>query len=129
MNLESPKVSVQKSSNFMFGFLAKVENFEIIMPEEIDKFEAKEDAFIFALKGMPAIKLKLHELVPFNKVVLSSTNDNIPFTLTGIINETGDNTSDVQLVFTGKFNPMMAMMVKRPLKKFINTLAENIEKL
>ena len=35
----------------------------------------------------------------------------------------------VQLVFDGKFNPMMAMMVKSPLKKFINTLSENIERL
>jgi len=129
MNLESPKVSVQKSSNEMFEFLAKVENFEKIMPEDIDKFEAKEDSFLFALKGMPPIKLKLNELVPSSKVVLGSTNDKIPFTLTGNITETGDNTSDVQLVFNGKFNMMMAMMVKAPLKKFINTLSENIEKL
>lgn len=129
MNLESPKVSVQKSSNEMFEFLANVENFEKIMPEDIDKFEAKEDSFLFALKGMPPIKLKLNELVPSSKVVLGSTNDKIPFTLTGNITETGDNTSDVQLVFDGKFNMMMAMMVKAPLKKFINTLSENIEKL
>ena len=129
MNLESPKVSVQKSGNEMFEFLAKVENFEIIMPEEIDKFESRENGFIFALKGMPTIKLKLVELIPSSKVVLSSTNDKIPFTLTANIIETGDNTSDVQLVFAGKFNAMMAMMIKSPLRKFINTLAENIEKL
>ena len=129
MNLESPKVSVQKPGNEMFEFLAKVENFEIIMPEEIDKFESRENGFIFALKGMPTIKLKLVELIPSSKVVLSSTNDKIPFTLTANIIETGDNTSDVQLVFAGKFNAMMAMMIKSPLKKFINTLAENIEKL
>ena len=129
MNLESPKVSVQKSGNEMFEFLAKVENFEIIMPEEIDKFESRENGFIFALKGMPSIKLQLEELIPSSKVVLSSTNDKIPFTLTANIIETGDNTSDVQLVFAGKFNAMMAMMIKSPLRKFINTLAENIEKL
>ena len=129
MNLESPKVSVKKSSNEMFEFLAKVENFEKIMPEDIDKFEAREDSFLFALKGMPEIRLKLNELVPSSKVVLGSTSDKIPFTLTGNITDTGDNTSDVQLVFDGKFNMMMAMMVKAPLKKFINTLSTNIEKL
>ena len=129
MNLESPKVSVQKSSNEMFEFLAKVENFEKIMPEDIDKFEAREDSFLFALKGMPEIRLKLNELIPSSKVVLGSTSDKIPFTLTGNITETGENTSDVQLVFDGKFNMMMAMMVKAPLKKFINTLSSNIEKL
>jgi len=129
MNLESPTVSVQKSGNDMFEFLAKVENFEKIMPENIDKFEARDDSFLFALKGMPEIRLKLQELVPTSKVVLGSTSDKIPFTLTGLITETGDTTCDVQLVFDGKFNMMMAMMVKPPLRKFIDTLSENIENL
>ena len=129
MNIESPTVTVQKSGNEMFEFLADVKNFEKIMPEDIDKFEAREDSFIFALKGMPPIKLKLQELVPSNKVVLGSASDKLPFTLTGNITEMGDNSSEVQLVFAGKFNAMMAMMVKRPLKKFIHTLSENIEKL
>lgn len=129
MNLESPKVLVQKPGIYMFEFLAKVENFEIIMPDDIDKFEAREDSFLFALKGMPEIKLKLNELVPSNKVVLGSASDKIPFTLTGNITEICDASSNVQLVFAGKFNMMMAMMIKSPLQKFINTLSENIEKL
>ena len=129
MNIESPTVSVQKSGQYMFDFLAKVENFEKIMPDDIDKFEARENGFVFALKGMPAIKLKLKELDEPNKVVLESANDNVPFTLIGFISNTGDDTSEVQLVFDGKFNTMMTMMIKRPLTKFINTLSENIEKL
>lgn len=129
MNLESPTVTAQKSSKEMYEFLANVENFEKIMPENIDKFEARENGFIFALSGMPEIKLKVQELVPNEKIVLGSASDKIPFTLTGNIYEIDDNSSEVQLVFDGKFNAMMAMMVKRPLKKFINTLSENIEQL
>jgi len=129
MNLESPKVSAPKSGKEMFEFLAKVENFEQIMPENIDKFEAREDSFLFALKGMPEIKLKLQELVPSSKVVLASASDKISFTLTAHIIETGNDTSDVQFIFDGKFNMMMAMMVKAPLQKFISTLSENIESL
>ena len=61
MNLESPKVTVQKSSKEIFDYLSKVENFKDIMPENIEKFEADEDSFLFALKGMPEIKLKMQE--------------------------------------------------------------------
>ncbi|MDH5412981.1 MAG: SRPBCC family protein, partial [Flavobacteriaceae bacterium] len=57
MNLESPKVSVQKSASEIFDFLTKVENFEKIMPENTDKFEAQDESFLFALKGMPEIRL------------------------------------------------------------------------
>jgi len=127
MNLESPKVTVQKSSGELFEYLSKMENFEQIMPENIEKFEAKEDTFIFALKGMPEIKLKLQEQETPNKIVLGSVSDKFPFTLTANIDEKSETSSDVQLLFDGKFNPMVAMMVKKPLQKFIDTLIGNIE--
>ena len=129
MNLKSPKVSVQKSSNEIFEFLIKVENFEIIMPENTDKFEVRENGFLFALKGMPEIKVKMHEHVPSEKVVLASANDKFPFTLTGNMQEATDGSSEVHFVFDGKFNMMMTMMIKAPLQKFINSLAENMENL
>ncbi len=127
MQLESPKITVSKSNQEIFDFLSKVENFGKIMPENIDKFEANEDSFIFALKGMPEIKLKLKEVVPGEKIVLGSASEKLPFSLTANIAEKESNSSDVQLLFEGNFNPMMAMMVKGPLQKFINTLISNIE--
>ncbi len=128
MNLESPKVTVKKSSKDIFDYLSKIENFEQIMPENIDKFEADENSFKFALKGMPEIKLKLQEQEEPKKIVLGSVSDKFPFTLTANIDEKSDDSSEVQLVFDGSFNPMVAMMVKSPLQKFINTLIGNIEK-
>ena len=126
MNLESPKVTVEKSSKEIFDYLSKVENFEHIMPSNIDKFEAGEASFLFALKGMPEIELKLEELDAPKKIVLGSANEKFPFSLTADIEETSDSSSDVQLLFDGKFNPMVAMMVKKPLQKFIDTLIGNI---
>ncbi|QCX37997.1 SRPBCC family protein [Aureibaculum algae] len=129
MNLETNKVIVSKTQEEMFNFLTKVENYEQIMPENIDKFEVSEDSFLFSLKGMPEIRLKLQEQVASNKVVLGSTSDKFPFTLTGNIVKIDDNSSEVQLLFDGQFNPMVAMMIKSPIQKFITTLTENIEKL
>lgn len=129
MNLESPKVSVQKSASEVFEFLAKVENFEKIMPENTDKFEAQGESFLFALKGMPEIRLKLQEKIEHNKIVLGSTSEKFPFTLIGNISKNNENSSEVQLIFEGKFNAMMAMMIKGPIQKFIDTLTANIGKL
>ena len=129
MNLETNKVIVSKTQEEMFNFLTKVENYEQIMPENTDKFEVSEDSFLFSLKGMPEIRLKLQEQVASSKVVLGSTSDKFPFTLTGNIVKIDDNSSEVQLLFDGQFNPMVAMMIKSPIQKFITTLTENIEKL
>ncbi len=130
MNLESPKVNVEKSAQYLFDALTDVKNFEKLMPENIAKFEVlDENAFIFGLKGMPEIKLKMKDKVAPNKVVLGAASDKLPFTLTANINTLTANTSEVQLLFAGEFNPMMAMMVKGPIGKFIETLAGNMNKL
>lgn len=130
MNLESPKVSVEKSAQELFDLLSNVQNFEKLMPENIAKFEViGDDAFIFGLKGMPEIKLKMKEKVAPNKIVLGAASDKLPFTLVANINSITDNSSDVKLDFEGDFNPMMAMMIKGPIGKFIETLATNMTKL
>ena len=130
MNLESPKVTVQKSAHYLFDQLTDVKNFEKLMPDNIAKFEVTgEDAFIFGLKGMPEIKLKMKDKVAPNKIVLGAASDKLPFTLTSNIDTVSDSESAVQLFFEGEFNAMMAMMVKGPISKFIETLANNMNKL
>lgn len=130
MNLVSPKVTVNKSAQELFDLLSDVRNFEKLMPENIAKFEViGDDAFIFGLKGMPEIKLKMKEKIAPSKVVLGAASDKLPFTLVANITVVSDNSSDVQLDFEGEFNAMMAMMVKGPISKFIETLAGNMSKL
>jgi len=130
MNLESPKVSVAQSAQQLFDTLTDVKNFEKLMPDTIAKFEAVgDDAFIFGLKGMPEIKLKMKEKTAPNKIVLGAASDKLPFTLTAKIDSAAESKSDVQLFFEGEFNAMMAMMVKGPISKFIETLAQNMHKL
>ncbi|WP_144892635.1 SRPBCC family protein [Flavobacterium tiangeerense] len=130
MNLESPKVTVEKSDLEMFNLLSDVKNFEKLMPDNIAKFEViSEDAFIFGLKGMPEIKLKMKEKIAPNKVVLGAASDKLPFTLVANIESISEASSSVKLDFEGDFNPMMAMMIKGPIGKFIETLATNMNKL
>lgn len=130
MNLESPKVTVEKSVEYLFNALSDVKNFEKLMPDNIAKFEVLgEDIFNFGLKGMPEIKLRLKEGIPNSKVVLNAASDKLPFSLIASIDAISENSSEVKLDFEGDFNPMMAMMIKGPISKFIETLAENMHKL
>ena len=129
MNLESPKISIDKSAQDVFDFLANIENFEKLMPENISKFEVlDEDKFLFALKGMPEIILKKKHIEAPNKIVLGAAGGKLDFSLTGNITETETGKSNVQLTFSGDFNPMMAMMIKGPIGKFIETLVTSIPK-
>lgn len=128
MNLESPKVTIDKSAEETFNFLADIKNFERLMPENISKFEVlEEDKFLFALKGMPEIVLKKKEAISPNKIVLGAAGGKLDFSLVGHIKELEEHKSEVQLAFNGEFNAMMAMMIKGPISKFIETLATNMK--
>ncbi len=130
MNLESPKTNVEKSTEYIFNALSDIKNFEKLMPENMAKFEViDENCFEFGLKGMPEIKLVKKASTPNSEIVLGAASSKLPFTLTAKINAISENTTDIQLFFEGEFNAMMAMMVKGPITKFIETLASNMNKL
>jgi ribosome-associated toxin RatA of RatAB toxin-antitoxin module len=130
MNLESHKVTVEQSAEYLFNALNDVKNFEKLMPDNIAKFEVlDENAFSFGLKGMPEIKLKMKDKILYSKVILGAASDKLPFTLTADLNALSENKTEVQLLFEGEFNAMMAMMIKGPIGKFIETLASNMHKL
>ena len=129
MKISGSKVTTNKSAQEMFEFLTQLENFEQLMPESIQKFLVEGESFLFALKGMPEIRLVLTEKTEFSKVILGAASSKLSFSLIADIEAVSDSSSEVELNFEGKFNPMMAMMVKKPLTSFINTLTENIAKL
>ena len=129
MNLESPRVSIEKSSQIVFNFLTDVKNFKPLMPEDTIKFELIDDeTFLFALSGMPEIVLKKKSFENPNNIMLVAAGGKLDFSLSAIIESISENKSEVQLKFEGNFNAMMGMMIKRPISKFIETLALNIPK-
>lgn len=129
MNLESKKATVQKSQQQFFKFLTNLENFKNLMPENTDKFEVDGDSFIFSLSGMPEIRLVVKEKQQFDKIVLGAASSKLNFSLTIMIQAISTESCESQLFFEGDFNPMMAMMVKGPLQKFIDTLSEKAQEL
>lgn len=129
MNLESKKAFINKSQKDFFAFLTNLSNFKQLMPENIEKFEVEGDSFLFSLKGMPEIRLVLDAKQEFDKITLKAASSKLNFYLTTVIDSVSEKSCNAQLFFEGDFNPMMAMMVKKPLQKFIDTLAENAEKL
>ncbi|WP_439132433.1 SRPBCC family protein [Polaribacter sp.] len=127
MNIKGDRVVVDKSQKETFEFLSDLKNFEQLMPTSIQKFEVDGDSFIFGLKGMPEIRLVLKEKTEYSNVTLGAASSKLDFELVADIQEIDDDSAEVQLDFNGNFNAMMAMMVKKPLTSFIETLTDNLE--
>lgn len=129
MNIKGEKILVNKSAEDIYTLASKPSEFKKFMPETIDKFEADEDGFVFALKGMPEIALKMKERIPYSKIVLSSAKETLNFDLSLLIDQVTDSSSEVQFTFDGKFNMFISAMVEKPLKNLIKALTEGVTKI
>ena len=76
---------------------------------------------------MPEITLVKKSETPFESVVLGSSGK-LEFSLKASITSLDQTKSQIQLLFSGDFNPMMTMMIKGPISKFIENLVNNIQK-
>ena len=127
MHIDSPAVRLRKSRQEVYEYLTRLENFEQLMPDNIQTFEVLDpDTFRFALKGMPEIVLKRKQQNPYDQIVLGAASDKLPFTLKADLREVAPQETEVGLSFEGEFNAMMAMMIKGPITNFLGTLSQKL---
>ena len=130
MKLNSNSTHLNISDTTLFEKLCAIENFKLIMPENISKFEILDQStLIFSLKGMPPIKLIFGEKHSPSLITLNSSESKINFSLSAHIKKIDENSCEFYLEFNGDLNPMIQMMVKTPIQSFINDLSKNISKL
>lgn len=129
MQLETSTITVFKSNQETFDYLTNLNNFEKLMPDNNESFEADENSFVFKLTGMPEVKLVLTKKTSYEEINFGAASTKLDFSLVIKLKSLSENSTSVQFFFDGKFNPMMAMMVKKPLTNFINTLSHNLQSI
>jgi carbon monoxide dehydrogenase subunit G len=128
MKLESSIATVAKPIEDVFEQLTRASTYEQLMPEEASFKIKDEKHFSFKLGSMPVIPLKLERQTPNTQIVMAADGVNVPFELHANL-EAVDGETKIQLVFEGNINPMMQMMVKKPLTQFLEALIANTGKL
>lgn len=126
--IESEVVDIENSSENIYNYLSDFRNFEKLMPSQVTNWKATEDECSFTLNGMASIGMKIVEKAPFKKITINS-NGKVPFEfqLFVLITEKGTASCVGQLVFESDLNPMLKMMVVKPLGNFFNLLAQRMK--
>lgn len=128
MKIESSTTLVNIPIIEVFEKLSNAKTYERLMPEEASFRLSDETHFSFKLGSMPVIPLKMERKTPHSQIVLAADGGNVPFELLVHLTEKASQTQ-IQLVFEGNINPMMQMMVKKPLTQFLEALIGNAQKL
>jgi hypothetical protein len=99
------------------------------MPEGATFSVGENNSFRFKLGGMPELSLRIKECIAPGTIILASSGGKVEFELIGLLEAINENQTKAQLQFKGDLNPMMAMMVKKPLTNFLEVLVGNMHKL
>lgn len=126
--IESDTVQIENSAENVFTYLSNFNNFQKLMPEQVTNWQSTPDECTFTINGMATIGMKIIDKLPHNKINIRS-NGKVPFdfNLQVLLNEQGSNRSSGQLVFESELNPMLKMMVVKPLTNFFNILAQKMK--
>jgi len=129
--IETSKVNSPNSIDSLFGFLNSLDNFKLILPEDkIENWKADSQSCSFNVIGLSKIALRKKSEEAPHKITISS-NGKVPFDFEFdiLLSETSADETQVQLIFSGKINPFMKMMVEKPLRSFFEELIQKSSKI
>jgi hypothetical protein len=128
--IESDVVEIENSAANVFTYLSNFNNFQQLMPEQVTNWQSTADECTFTINGLATIGMKITEKTPHNKIRIQS-NGKVPFdfNLFVLLTEKGSNTCSGQLAFESELNPMLKMMVVKPLTNFFNILAKKMKEI
>jgi hypothetical protein len=130
MKIESDKVEINNSAERIFNYLSDFNNFGKLMPSQVTNWQSTTDDCSFTINGMATIGMKIYEKTPFSKISITS-NGKVPFEFKLFIHlaETSATTCTGQLTFESGMNPMIRMMVEKPLGNFFNMLVQKMKEI
>lgn len=126
--IESDKVEIANSAEKIFTYLGDFNNFEKLMPSQVTNWTSTTEDCSFTINGMATIGMKIVDKTPFSKISIVS-NGKVPFEfkLFVLLTEKDENNCVGQLTFESEMNPMIKMMVEKPLGNFFNMLAQKMK--
>ena len=127
--IESQAVTINKTDEEIFNFISDFTNFVELMPPQVQDVKITQDTCSFSIQGMPSVNLKISERIPFSSVKMKAEDGKLPFTLICSLEAQNESQCVAQFRFEAELNPMMKMMVAKPLGNFLNLLADKLKEI
>jgi hypothetical protein len=128
-NFESRTGRLACNAEDFFGFVTDIRNFERFIPEGIiSNWRAEKDDCSFNVSMLGTVSVRLVEKERYTKVVFGGDalkkND---FLLTLNITDKVMDSAEVVILLGAELNPMMKMMVGKPIEQFLERLINEME--
>ena len=110
------------------GFTKDMRNFESIMPEQIEAWQADENTCAFTIKNIGRLSMSRGIIdFPFRFEFPATAESKVKFTLVLHYRPNARLESKIFFEIEADINAMMEMMARRPLTNFVNLLTQNLK--
>jgi hypothetical protein len=110
------------------GFAHDMRNFESIMPEQIEEWQADENTCAFTIKNIGRLSMSRGTVdFPFRFEFPATAESKVKFTLVLHYRPNARQEAKVFFEIEADINAMMEMMARRPLTNFVNMLTQNLK--
>lgn len=127
--IQSEKLSINKTGGTIFRFLCDFNNFEKLLPERVQNWQADQNSCSFNVEGIAELALQMGTHSENTKVEYRSTaNSAFDFKIHTLLAEQGEKTI-CEIYLEAELNPFVKIMAERPLKNFINSLVYQLKEV
>ena len=125
--IEGKSANLTCSPDQGVAFLTDMKNFEHLLPsDKISQFKGEEQSCSFKIQSTATIALQLNSATADQIVFESQAPTPFRFTLSVFLSATETGTLATQKC-EADLNPMLKMMVQKPLNKLFDFIAEQLE--
>lgn len=131
MKIESQHVLLHRSNAEIYTYLYNLENIIHLLPQDkISDWQATPDYCSFKVQQAATIDLELVKGSDSTLIQMKSGKKSpFPFTLDLHIQAEGAASCNGYLVFDGKVNPFLKLMVEKPLTNLFNYMADRLREI
>jgi carbon monoxide dehydrogenase subunit G len=129
--IESKITKSEHSDEKLYAFVTDFNNFGSLIPEDkIKNWQSNKDSCSFTIDGIGSAGLKIIEKEPNNLVKITSEGSSpVNFLMWIQLKKVEENDTRIKITIDPQVNMMMMTMVKKPLKEFVDMLAERMSTL
>ena len=112
----------------IFNFLSDFDNFGELLPKDkIKNWQSFGDHCTFEIEMVGEVGLRIVEKTPFDTIkYVAEGNTPVNFFLWVQIKEVAESDSRIKLTIKADMNPMIKMVARETIKKFLEVLADGI---
>lgn len=131
MKIESEKVIVNCSKEEVFSYVSDMNNIINLLPQDkVSEWKSTENDCSFKVQNTAVISLvKDGDEAPTKLFLKSGEKSPFPFSLIIHINEAEDGNCEGYILFDGKVNAFLKMMVEKPLTNLFNYMSNKLKEV